>query len=110
MMAQQRGSNALLVVLLYLLPFVLVKMHLFTYLLPHPILDFIEPCLRLQLLHLALHLLAQLSLLLLVAFQLSSKFLDLLVELGLAIPEIPRGLFEALLELTHLLVVHGLPL
>lgn len=44
------------------------------------------------------------------AFQLNRQLLDLLVKLGLAVSEIPRSLFEALLELTHLLVIHGLPL
>lgn len=85
-------------------------MHLLANLFPHPVLDLIEPCLRLQLLHLALHFLPQLGLLLLVAFQLNRQLLDLLVKLGLAVSEIPRSLFEALLELSHLLVIHGLPL
>ena len=85
-------------------------MHLLANLFPHPILDLIESCLRLQLLHLALHLLPQLGLLLLVALQLNCQLLDLLVQLGLAVSEVPRSLFEALLELSHLLVIHGLPL
>ena len=85
-------------------------MHLLANLFPHPILDLIEACLRLQLLHLALHLLPQLGLLLLVALQLNCQLLDLLVQLGLAVSEIPRSLFEALLEFSHLLVIHGLPL
>ena len=44
------------------------------------------------------------------AFQLNRQLLDLLVKLGLAVSEISRSLFEALLELSHLLVIHGLPL